>query len=380
MRFALHEERGTQRRLLHGGVDRIGLSGTTLTVVVSASGSAAANEAKLGLPPASDAVAWLLRWLEGRDWFASVSAIGHRVVHGMNHSQPEQVSRRLIDKLRGIVPYDPEHLPREIEFMEALSERYPRLPQFACFDTSFHAHMPDVAKRLALPRRYAARGVRRYGFHGISYSYLMAELRRLDPRAARQRIILAHLGNGASLAAVRDGKPLDTTMSFTPASGVVMGTRTGDLDPGLPYYLARAEGLSPAQFQRMVNHDSGLRGVSGTTSDMQDLCARARTDERAAQAIELFCYQIVKAIGALTAVLGGLDTLVFSAGIGEHSSAVRASICRQLGFARVRLSAARNRRNGAVISTSASAVTVRVIPTDEELMIARAVATLRRSA
>jgi acetate kinase len=295
----------------------------------------------------------------------------------MDHSQPERVNGRLVAFLRGIVPHDPEHLPREIQFMEAFAKRHPKLPQVACFDTSFHAHMPDVAKRLSLPRRYASRGIRRYGFHGLSYAYLLAELRRVDSRAARKKVIFAHLGNGASLAAVRNGRPVDTTMSFTPASGLIMGTRAGDLDPGLPYYLSRVEGLSATQFQRMVNHESGLRGISGTTSDMRDLCKRASSDKRAAQAIEVFCYQIVKAVGSLTAVLGGLDTLVFSAGIGENSPEIRANICRELTFLGIRLSAARNRRNGAVISTSVSPVTVRVIPTDEELMIARAVAGLR---
>ena len=368
------EAGGKQRRLLHGAVERIGLPGSTLTV----NSAHDIRPTQVQWSARADPVAQLLKWLEASDWFASIGAVGHRVVHGMSHARPEKITAKLIARLREIVPYDSEHLPREIQLIEAFVARYPHLPQLACFDTSFHAGMPQVAKRLSLPRRYASRGVRRYGFHGLSYSYLAQELRRLDVRGARGKVILAHLGNGASLAALRSGKPVDTTMGFTPASGLVMGTRSGDLDPGLPYYLARVAGLSAAQFQRMVNHESGLRGISGTSADMRDLCGRAKRDRRAAEAIELFCYQVVKAVGAFTAVLGGLDTLVFSAGIGEHSPEIRARICRGLAFAGVRLDGARNRRNAPLISTASSAVKVRVIRTDEELMIARAVAAITK--
>jgi acetate kinase len=238
--------------------------------------------------------------------------------------------------------------------------------------------MPPVAKRLPIPRRYAAQGVERYGFHGLSYAYLLGELRRLDPAAARGRVIFAHLGNGASLAAVHRGRSLDTTMGFTPAAGLVMSTRTGDLDPGLPYYLARTERMTAAHFQRMVNHESGLLGVSGTSSDLRDLCARERTDARAAEAVELFCYQARKWIGAMAAALGGLDTLVFSAGIGENAPAIRRRICAQLDFLGLRLDRARNARNAPVISAAGGRVTVRVIRTDEERMIARYAARLLR--
>ena len=298
------------------------------------------------------------------------------MVHGMKHTEPERITSKLLAALRHITPYDPEHLPREIALIEAFRGRHPKLPQVACFDTAFHRSMPRVAKLLPIPRRYAAKGVERYGFHGLSYAYLMEELRRLDPAAARGRVILAHLGNGASLAAVRGGKSIDTSMGFTPTAGLVMSTRSGDLDPGLAYYLARSERMSAAKFNRMVNHESGLLGVSGASSDLRDLCAKAATDVRAAEAVELFCYQVKKWIGAYAAALGGLDTLVFSAGIGENAPLIRKRICDGLGFLGVALDAKRNAKHGPLISQDAASVRVRVIRTDEELMIARSVSRL----
>jgi acetate kinase len=236
--------------------------------------------------------------------------------------------------------------------------------------------MPRVARTLPLPRRYSARGVERYGFHGLSYAYLTEELRRLDPTAARGRVILAHLGNGASMAALRNGESLETTMAFTPAAGLMMATRTGDLDPGLSYFLARTEGMTPAQFQHLVNEESGLLGVSGRSSDLRDLSAHEATDPAAAEAVELFCYQARKWVGALAAVLGGIDTLVFSAGIGENAPDIRRRICSNLDFLGIRLHAKQNARNAPIISDRSSRVKVRVIHTDEELMIARSVSRL----
>jgi len=233
--------------------------------------------------------------------------------------------------------------------------------------------MPRVAKLLPIPRRYAAKGVERYGFHGLSYAYLLEELGRLDPTAMKGRLILAHLGNGASLAAVHHGKSIDTSMAFTPTAGLVMGIRTGDLDPGLVYYLARIERMTAAQFQHMVNHESGLLGVSGTSSDLRDLCAREAADVRAAEALELFCYQVKKWIGAFAAALGGLDTLVFAVGIGENAQLIRERICDGLAFLGIALDRQRNAKNAPLISPDARRVKVRVIRTDEELMIARSV-------
>jgi len=276
--------------------------------------------------------------------------------------------------LRQLSAFDPEHLPEEILLTEAFHRRFPDLPQVACFDTAFHHELPRVAQLLPLPRRFEAKGVRRYGFHGLSYAFLMGELKRLaGSEAAHGRVILAHLGNGASLAAVCGGKSMDTSMSFTPTAGVPMSTRSGDLDPGLVWYLARTEGLDEKRFNEMVNFQSGLLGVSETSSDMRDLLDRETKDVRAAEAVALFCYQVKKWIGAFTAALGGLDTLVFAGGIGENAPMVRARACDGLGFLGVELEEKRNAANEGVISAETSRVTVRVIRTDEELMIAKMV-------
>jgi acetate kinase len=234
--------------------------------------------------------------------------------------------------------------------------------------------MPRVAKLLPIPRRFDAKGIQRYGFHGLSYAYLMEELARLgDPAAKTGRVILAHLGNGASLAAVREGQSIDTSMGFTPTAGLVMSTRSGDLDPGLAPYLARTEKMTTPQFYKMVNHESGLLGVSETTSDMRDLLAQEASDLRAAEAVALFCYQAKKWIGSFAAALGGLDTLVFAGGIGENCPAIRTRICEGLEFLGMELHEPRNSENEAVISSDTCRATVRVIRTDEELMIARSV-------
>jgi acetate kinase len=313
-------------------------------------------------------------WLEKQQDFGSVLAAGHRVVHGMQHFAPESVTPELLDELRSIIPCDPDHLPAEIELIEIIRQRHPKLPQVTCYDTAFHRCMPRVAKLLSIPRRYDAMGVQRYGFHGLSYAYQMEELARLgDPAASTGCVILAHLGSGASMAAVRDGKSIDTSMSFTPAAGLVMSTRSGDLDPSLGSYLARAEGTTTGQFFEMVNHQSGLLGVSETSSDMRELLAQETHDTRAAEAVALFCYQAKKWIGAFTAALGGLNTLVFAGGIGENAPSVRARICEGLAFLGIELSESRNAETAPVISKDTSRVTVRVIRTDEDLMIARSV-------
>jgi acetate kinase len=356
---------------LAGKIDRIGLRGTNLIVHDPAGTPPVAR--RLAAADHRTAVALLLDWLETQPVFASVTAAGHRVVHGMAHSQPERVTPKLLAELHRITPYAPEHLPREIALIRAFSRRHPQLPQVACFDTAFHRTLPRVATLLPIPRRYARKGVARYGFHGLSYAYLMEELGHLDPAATAGRVILAHLGNGASLAAVRDGKSIDTSMGFTPTAGLMMSTRTGDLDPGLAYYLARTAGMTPAQFQHLVNHESGLLGISGTSSDLRDLLAREATDVRAADAVALFCYQAKKWIGTFAAALGGLDTLVFTAGIGENAPLIRKRICDGLGFLGIELDPTRNAKNAPLISRDTGRVTVRVIRTDEELMIARSV-------
>jgi acetate kinase len=372
IRFAVYEMGNPPRRTLGGKIDRVGLRGTNLVVTGKSGGLPRPRR----IPAASHraAIQALLELLEKRPEFASVRAVGHRVVHGMRHSKPERVTPGLLRELRRITPYDPDHLPYEIAIIEEIHKRRPGLPQVACFDTAFHRTMPAVARRMAIPRRYSAMGVERYGFHGISCAYLMEELGRLDPAASRGRVLLAHLGNGASLTAVRNGRSIDTSMGFTPASGLVMSTRTGDIDPGLAFFLGRTQGVTVARFQRMVNHESGLLGVSGTSPDLRDLLAREGSDLRAAAAVELFCYQVRKWIGSFAAALGGLDTLVFSAGIGENSPVIRQRICNGLGFLGVGLDRRRNSGNAPVISPGSSRVKVRVIRTDEELMIAKSVA------
>ncbi len=358
-------------------MDRVGLTGMTLTFTDSAAPTPKRRIIKMDDHQSS--VTFLLDWLESQQVFATVAAVGHRVVHGMTHSKPELITPELLADLRRITPYDPEHLPLEIELMEAFHQHYPALLQVACFDTAFHQTMPRVASMLSIPRRYEAAGVRRYGFHGLSYEFLMEELAHLgDPAATKGRVILAHLGNGASVAAVRDGKSIDTSMGFTPTSGLVMSRRSGDLDPGLASYMARTDHMSTAQFQQMVNHESGLLGVSEISSDMRDLLEQETRDIRAAEAVALFCYQTKKWIGAYAAALGGLDTLVFAGGIGGNVPVIRARICEGLGFLGIELDEIRNAATDAVISAVAGSVAVRVITTNEELMIARSVRRILR--
>ena len=348
------------------------MSGTNLTF--SAPNEDKNDSLELAATDHKSAASILIDWLEEQTGLESVQAIGHRVVHGMQHTAPELVTPELLDELRRLSPIDPDHLPREIELIEAFRQRYPKLPQVACFDTAFHSTMPRVAKLLPIPRRYEAKGIQRYGFHGLSYAYLMEELARIgDPAATKGRVILAHLGNGASMAAILDGKSIDTSMAFTPTAGLVMSTRSGDLDPGLVSYLARTEKMTAPQFNRMVNHESGLLGISETSSDMRDLLDHEMEDIRAAEAVAVFCYQAKKRIGAYAAALGGLDALVFAGGIGENVPVVRARICGELNFLGIELSPQRNAENETLISPDGARVSVHVMRTDEEFMIAKSV-------
>ncbi|WP_345059530.1 acetate/propionate family kinase [Hymenobacter glaciei] len=374
IKFAVYGLGETSERGLHGHLDRIDLPGTTLTI---ADAGQPATTVAVAATDQRAAVAFLLDWLEANADFGTIRAVGHRVVHGMAHHAPERITPALVAELRQFRAFDPDHLPGELALIEALQKRHPKLPQFACFDTAFHHDMPRVAQMLPLPRRFEAQGLRRYGFHGLSYAYLLEELGRLaGPAVANGRLILAHLGNGASLAAVHHGRSLDTTMGFSPAGGLLMGTRPGDLDPGITNYLLHTEKLTGPQLNNLLNHEAGLLGVSETSSDMRDLLAAQATDERAAEAVALFCYQARKGVGAFAAVLGGLDTLVFAGGIGEHAAEVRARICQGLAFLGIKLDEARNATHAGVISSVGSRVTVRVIPTDEERMIARTVGRL----
>src|SRR6266403_1996748 len=359
IRFAIFGVGQTPTRLLQGKLDRIGSGGASLTV---GNNDSAQTQIKADIKDPAAAIAFLLDWLESQPLFKTLDGVGHRVVHGMLRSAPERVTTDVLNELRSIIPYDPEHMPREIELIEALQRRYSRLPQVVCFDTAFHRSMPHVATQLPIPRRYAAKGVQRYGFHGLSYTFLMRELARLgDPAAARGRVILAHLGSGASLAAMRDGQCIDTSMGFTPTAGLVMGTRSGDLDPGLMSYLALTESMDTVQFQTMVNHQSGMLGISESSADVRDLLARESSDPRAAEALALFCYQAKKWIGSFAAAPGG---------VGENAAPVRKRICDGLNFLGIEIDENANGRHAPRISTGAGSVAVRVIRTDEESVIA----------
>ena len=369
IKFALFDASEPLQRILDGSIERIGLAGATFTV------KGVENFSRpLTLPNYAAAVNVLMDWLQERTGHA-LTAVGHRVVHGgPKYVKPQQITAEMIEELQRLTAFDPEHLPEEILLTAAFHRRFPDLPQVACFDTAFHHDLPRVARVLPVPRRYEAQGVRRYGFHGLSCAFLTGELARLaGTEVAQGRIILAHLGNGASLTAVRDGKSVDTSMSLTPASGIPMSTRSGDLDPGLVLYLVRTEKMDAKQFDEMINFESGLLGVSETSSDMRDLLKRETRDIRAKEAVALFCYQAKKWIGSFASALGGLDTLVFAGGIGENAPLIRARICDGLSFIGIELNGQRNVMNAPLISSDSGRVKVRVIHTDEEIIIARSV-------
>lgn len=371
IKFAAFDAAEPSSQLWSGMVDRIGRPDARLratgpgdAVLVDRAITAANHQ-----EAADRLIDWLVQHLSG----GAIRGIGHRVVHGgMHRVNHQRITRDLVDELRRTQPLDLAHLPREIALIESFGRRFPGVPQIACFDTAFHRNLPEIAQRLPIPRRYHDAGVRRLGFHGLSYAYLMRELQRqAGPAAAAGRVILAHLGSGASMAAVRNGRPVDTTMGFTPTGGLVMATRPGDLDPGLLVYMMRAQKLTAEQMDEFISHRCGLLGVSETSADMRELLARRDADPRALQAVELFCYQARKWIGSYAAVLGGLDTLVFAGGIGQHSPQVRAQICADLQFLGIILDANRNAAGAAIISGDRAAVTVRVMHTDEEVMIAQ---------
>ena len=313
----------------------------------------------------------VITWIEARLGSDRLIAVGHRVVHGgADHERPERVTAELLTELDRLVPLAPLHEPHNLAPIRAIAAALPKLPQVVCFDTAFHHSMPTVATRFALPREYDDAGIRRYGFHGISYEFIAARLREIAPALAQGRVLAAHLGNGASLCAMLDGRSIDTTMGFSALDGLVMGTRCGNLDPGVILYLEQERGLTTTQVEDLLYRRSGLLGVSGgIASDMRTLLAS--DDKHAKEAIELFVFRIAREIGALTSSLGGLDGIVFTAGIGEHAPAIRAQVCRRLAWLGVQLDAEANTANAALISTAQSRIEVRMIPTDEEAMIAR---------
>ncbi len=378
IKFAIFASAEPPTRVFNGQVERIGLPGTRL--VATREAPAVPDDRPIDADTFSHAAEHVIDYLRERLGTENLAGVGHRVVHGGIHLLANQpIDQELIDELRRTQPLDLAHLPREIALIEAFRKAFPSLPQVACFDTAFHRDLPRVAQLLPIPRHYFDEGVRRFGFHGLSYTYLMQRLAVVaGADAASGRIILAHLGSGASMAAVRGGKPIDTTMAFTPTAGLVMGTRPGDLDPGLLVYMMRVQKMSAEQMDKFISQRCGLVGVSETSSDVRDLLGRRATDQRAGEAIDLFCYQARKFVGALTTTLGGLDTLVFAGGIGEHSPEVRAAICEGLEFLGLELDPVANATGQDVISARRSRAVVRVIPTDEEFVIAQAVCSALR--
>jgi acetate kinase len=371
LKFALyHLGEAEEVRLAHGAVERIGLADGYLWI--RGVDNDALVDVHRDFPDHTAATEGISAAAKGSG-FPPPVAVGHRVVHGgPDHTAPERVEAPLLAELRRLVPFAPLHLPSAIQGIEAIAARFPGLPQVACFDTAFHRRMPEVAQRFPLSSDLWHEGIRRYGFHGLSYEYIVATL----GAAAQGRLVIAHLGNGASLAAVLNGQPRDTTMGFTPTGGVMMGTRSGDLDPGVLIHVMRAKSYGADELDELANHQAGLLGVSGLSPDMKTLLEQREHEPNAAQAVELFCYQLRKHIGALTAVLGGLDTLVFTGGIGERAAPVRWEVCRGLAYLGVDLDPEQNAAHAEVISMPGSVCTVRVIPTNEDLMIARHTRTL----
>lgn len=368
IKFALYLADGSFTRSMSGKIDRIGLPGSFLVYVKGH------NKEVVRETPLVDfkaAVETLNSFLGEEVDFNNIVVAGHRIVHGMGRDRHAVVTSELIAELKDISSIDPEHLPLEIAILETFAERHAALVQVACFDTVFHHDMPRVAQLLPLPRRFDAKGVRRYGFHGLSCGYLMEELRRVDPARVEGRVIIAHLGNGASITAVQGGKSVDTSMGFTPTGGIPMSSRTGDLDPGALLHIMKSEGLSLDALNQLVNHESGLLGVSETSSNMYDLLEAQANDERARDAVNLFCYEAKKRIGAYAAAMGGVETIIFTGGMGENAPRIRTRICAGLEFLGITLDEVRDEGNEEIISLVSAPVCVRVMRTNEELMIAR---------
>lgn len=354
--------------LWRGAVSGIGTSASRMAVAGDAGTSCARQFA---IPDHVTAARVLEDWLREHLSARPPQAVVHRLVHGGPGYEPTCVlDRTLINALYGAASSQPEHLPQELHLIDTLRRRYPAARQLACFDSSFHATMPPVAAMLPIPRQYFARGVRRYGFHGLSCAWLMGELARVAGPAATGRVVIAHLGGGASVTAVNGGRSCDTSMGLTPAGGIMSGKRPGDLDPGLAWHLARSDQMTLAGFQHMVNHESGLLGVSGTSADLALLLGKQAHDSRAAEAVAMFCYQVRKAIWAMAGAMDGMDTLIFSGGIGEHADSVRARVCAGLAGLGVVLDQDRNAAHAALISAPASTAAVRVMGSDEESMMA----------
>lgn len=366
LKFRLFEMGGVEQLLAKGAVEGIG-QGEGHLRFVDARGDVFA-EREFDSIDHERAIEEALAALSDKT-LPSIEAVGHRVVHGgPGHLAPELLTPELVEDLRAHTAWAPLHMPASLRVIDSLRIRRPGLPQVACFDTAFHARMPEVARRLPLPRELFDQGVQKYGFHGLSYEYILSVL----GERAGCRLVMAHLGNGASMAACVGGRPVDTTMGMTPLGGFMMGTRTGDLDPGVLLYLTRECGYDVAGLGTLLDQESGLKGVSGETADMETLLElRAGGHQDAAQAVEMYCYQARKTVGSLAAVMGGVDLLVFAGGIGENAAIIRALICRGLEHLGIELDPAKNCTNADVISSEGATCAVRIVRTNEDLMIAR---------
>jgi acetate kinase len=370
LKSALYDTANQENLLLSIDVDEDGVSGVRLKIT-DGNGATLADSSPKGDAPDA-ALNAMFGWLEKNGFLTGLAAAGHRIVHGgSKYTDPQRISPEFVSEMETLLPLDPDHLPAAIHGIRYIAAKFPGLPQVACFDTAFHRELPTVARMYALPRSLYDRGIRRFGFHGLSYEYVMSELRASEPTLAGGRVIIAHLGSGASIAAVKQGKSVDTSMGFTPLEGLVMSTRSGDLDPGALIYLLETERRSAKGLDALLNKESGLLGVSGITGDMRSLLEKMPHDAHAAEAVDLFCYRVKKYIGAYAAALGGLDALVFAGGIGERAPAIREKICEGLDFLGIRLDAPSNQANATTISARESPVKVRMIKTNEDLMIVR---------
>jgi len=377
LKFGLFREEREPGMELSGRIENIGLEQSRFSVM-GASGESIVDEPRQ-LSDHAEALQNLFDWIQRRDPRVRITAVGHRVVHGgTNYTGPQVVTDQLEADLQGLVPLAPDHLPRELDAIKAGRHTYPEAVHVACFDTSFHRRMPIAAQMYALPRALFDQGIVRYGFHGLSYEYIMTELDRETGSRTPERVIVAHLGSGASMAAIRKGTSVDTTMGFTPAGGLVMGTRSGDLDPGIFPHLLMHKHWDGLAVNEMINKRAGLLGVSDSSSSMRNLLEARETDSHSAEAVELFCYQAKKFLGALLAVLGGADVMVFTGGIGENAPEVRRQICAGMEYGGIVIDPEANQEGKATISTSGSPVAVRVMKTNEELMIARHTGNLLR--
>jgi acetate kinase len=375
LKSALYNAANQNELLLSISIDQAAGSGSRLKIV-DAKGTAL-HESPVDCGESNGALETMLAWLGEHEYLSGLAAIGHRLVHGgPRYKEPQRVTPEFISEIEKIAPIDPDHMPAAIREIQFMAGKFPNIPQVACFDTAFHRTLPQVARMYALPRRLYDQGIVRYGFHGLSYEYIMSELQVLEAKLANGRVIIAHLGSGASMAAVKDGKSVDTSMGFAPLEGLVMATRSGDVDPGALLYLLQQEKISAKDLSKLLNKESGLVGVSETSGDMRALLEKSAQDSRAADAVDLFCYRAKKYIGAYAAALGGLDLLIFAGGIGEHAPAVRKRICEGLDFLGINLDSDANDKNAALISSGDSRVRVRVIETNEDLMIVRHVVSL----